>query len=1163
MPTFEFVRDLLRETPNSLYDLFATIREILKELGATVGASRRSRDNAIFAVPGQRSLRMHSQAMNTTQRPPVQNAAIFMLRWLSGREGGGIRLLAPTSQLLLRWLCLWVVLLISPLAVAVHAQEQGHFWPTINEADGLPGYIQSIFCDRAGNLWFGTDKGLAEFVKGDQQGVPRSARWLRVFTTRDGLGGDDVTSILQDSNGQLWFGTDGGVSCYDGKSFKTFTAKDGLGGDYVTSVLQDNSGYFWFGTFQGVSRYDGKSFKNFSAKDGLPDGTVHCILKDSSGNLWFGTEFGASRYDGKSFKTFSSRDGLVNYRVFSMLQDRLGNLWFGSVSGVSRYNGQSFKSFTKLDGLVGNNVRSMFLDKSGNLWFGTYNAGVSRYDGQSFKSFTKLDGLADNNVTSFSQDSLGQLWIGTGSGVNRYREKSLKTFTKRDGLGSDNVLFIGKDGPGNLWISTENGGVSSYGGQSFKSFTKRDGLADDTVRSIFLDKSGNLWFGTYGGVSRFDGQSFKSFTKRDGLAEDVVTAIGQDQAGNLWFGTENSGVSLYDGKSFRNLTAKDGLVGKHVSFIFQANSGQLWIGTDHGVNLYDGKSFKNFTTKDGLAGDVATSIIEDSSGQLWFGTFDGVSAYDGQSFKNFTTKDGLSGEAVFSILQDRFGQLWFGTEHGASCYDGQSFRNLTIKDGLPNYSVTAIEQDNSGQLWFGTGSGVSRYSDQFISSSVAPLMLFKQVRFLFNSYGPSPSERAWSYRLDDAPWTTPGSGSSLTMDYWHLASGKHSLALRLWDGKASPPPTYVTSFEVTDAERNIALGAYLLILLVPVTGTGFYVGKRRSAHLARRRRFNPYRAGLPVGADLFTGREEVVRRLLDTLHSNCIYLQGERRIGKTSLLHHLARRLRELQDPNFLFVPVFVDLQGVQEDQLWRVLLSGLREAVQRQRGGVGSSDVPASDQPVTDLDFELEAADLIERMQTGETKNVKFVLLVDEVDTLNGYALGTNLALRRLFNGELRDNMICVLSGFDLRMNWGDKGEGSPPFNYLMPQKLTGFDAAEARTLVLKPVAEFYTYESAAVERIIEISERRPFVIQSLCQRTIDRILDQKRRRVTLADVLAIEETTLNEARFILQMGIGTQELPSDMTEALARIAELQLELRELREIARAQSENRSNQEV
>jgi len=110
-----------------------------------------------------------------------------------------------------------------------------------------------------------------------------------------------VTSILQDRKGHLWFGTDGGVSRYDGEEFTPFTTDHGLAHDTVTSILQDREGHLWFGTWGGgVSRYDGKVFQRLDQQDGLAHDTVHHLLQDRQGDIWIATEGGLTRYRSQS-----------------------------------------------------------------------------------------------------------------------------------------------------------------------------------------------------------------------------------------------------------------------------------------------------------------------------------------------------------------------------------------------------------------------------------------------------------------------------------------------------------------------------------------------------------------------------------------------------------------------------------------------------------------------------------------------------------------------------------------------------------------------------------------------------------------------------------------------------------------------------------------------
>ena len=97
-----------------------------------------------------------------------------------------------------------------------------------------------------------------------------------------------------------------------------FVTKDGPARNGVEAILQDGDGNLWFGTYGGgVSRYDGASWQTFTIEDGLADTYVMCILQDRDGNLWFGTDGGGvSRYDGTSWQTFTAKIDLVPNAVF-------------------------------------------------------------------------------------------------------------------------------------------------------------------------------------------------------------------------------------------------------------------------------------------------------------------------------------------------------------------------------------------------------------------------------------------------------------------------------------------------------------------------------------------------------------------------------------------------------------------------------------------------------------------------------------------------------------------------------------------------------------------------------------------------------------------------------------------------------------------------------
>jgi ligand-binding sensor domain-containing protein len=107
-----------------------------------------------------------------------------------------------------------------------------------------------------------------------------------------------VFAALVDRGGKgVWFGTwGGGVSLFDGKGgWTSFSTKDGLAGNIVYSIAQDKDGGVWFGTNHGVSHYDGKRFVNYSHADGLLGDNIYTIAFDTQGSPWFGTKGGVSR----------------------------------------------------------------------------------------------------------------------------------------------------------------------------------------------------------------------------------------------------------------------------------------------------------------------------------------------------------------------------------------------------------------------------------------------------------------------------------------------------------------------------------------------------------------------------------------------------------------------------------------------------------------------------------------------------------------------------------------------------------------------------------------------------------------------------------------------------------------------------------------------------
>ena len=592
------------------------------------------------------------------------------------------------------------------------------------------------------------------------QAGPGHGQW-ETYDATDGLASSQVHCLTQGREGNLWFGTRGGVSCFDGQEWKNFTVADGLRSNHLFSVIEDRHGIFWFGGWGGVNRYDGREWKVYpfdramtpifedqggalwlGANDGcafrfegekweeftpgegrLPGRSITSICEDRDGGIWFGT-FGGGlcRYDGRNWKTFTIRDGLPDNMITSIVEDQNGGLLLGTHKGIYNFDVHSCETSAVADELKGYWVGALCEDRGGNLWFQSAE-GAHRWDGETLTTFTAADGLTSGGVHAIFQDREGYVWFATKDGVSRYSGEGITTFTTDDGLGSNLVEHLFQDREGRLWIGSLNEGVTRYDGDAFTCLTTQDGLIDDTVWAMSQDFGGDLWFGTFDGLSRYDGESFVSFTTADGLGKDDVpsgSGSGQnnvlsmlrDSRGVLWFGTQRGGLSRYDGEgSFTSAFAED-LTHDNVQSVYEDREGCVWAccGAGNGVGRYDGQDWTSFFVENGLVSNTVWSMLQDRAGDFWFGTEEGVSRYDGEKFTSYTTDDGLALDGVWSVLEDRRGHLWFGTNGGGtSRFDGQVFQTLSRRDGLAGNRIHQILEDENGDLWFGTDNGLTRF----------------------------------------------------------------------------------------------------------------------------------------------------------------------------------------------------------------------------------------------------------------------------------------------------------------------------------------------------------------------------------------------------------------------------------------------------------------------
>ena len=304
-------------------------------------------------------------------------------------------------------------------------------------------------------------------------------------------------SGLLDSKGNIWLGSNGGgVFRYDGKAFTHYTRNEGLSSKQVFSIVEDSRNNLWFGTQKGLSRYDGKRFQHiplpFQDTTGvwldkvypiISPHAVHALATDQHDNLWIGTAGGgAYRYDGTSFTPFlrergrKQEDSLYHNWIPFIAEDQQGNMWFASMThgGICRFDGEKVTPYLTKDGLSDDMVRTIFCDSAGNLWIGfngNRESGLTRFDGKSFHTFSEEDGLCNKRIRAIYEDARGHLWLGAGLGnLCVYDGQTFSEF-KMEGQTFSDILFILDDSEGNIWFGGSNG-LWVFDGQVVTEMTK-------------------------------------------------------------------------------------------------------------------------------------------------------------------------------------------------------------------------------------------------------------------------------------------------------------------------------------------------------------------------------------------------------------------------------------------------------------------------------------------------------------------------------------------------------------------------------------------------------------------------------------------------------------------------------------------------------------------
>jgi ligand-binding sensor domain-containing protein/serine phosphatase RsbU (regulator of sigma subunit) len=554
------------------------------------------------------------------------------------------------------------------------------------------------------------------------------------YGVAEGLYQSKVTDILQDKEHNIWLGTQGGASRFDGKEFLNFTSQNGLAQNGVQVLFRDSREIIWFGHLGGgISILRDKKPEVFIQSGATIKSDIMDIAEDKLHRIWIAT-YGSGAF---CFTYSNSNHEKIQYEQFkgNKLSDRIfyistgydSSLYFVTDVGIKKFNEklQTFENFQP-EGLTQYFAKTcMFEDSKKNWWFGTYHGGLYRQDGKTgkFKIYDIRDGLASNWITSIKEDSQGNIWLGSwGNGLTRIKtDGKINVFNTSNGLQDDKVGCIFEDAEGNILIGTNEHGLSIYKGELFVSYKEKDGIANPQIWAITQDIKGRYWFGTNGGISIYDpgrekSRQFVYYNQENKNISNQVRFLGKDKQNDIWIGTLDQGVIrfqiennrfIYEPAINTNISNNSSVTAMVVD-----KSNNVWTGTSDGLIRYNitKKEVTRLTQTDGLLGNEISSLFVKSDNEIIVGIIGkGINIIKDTNIRSYILGQGISPNC---IAEDKLGKIWIGTKgQGVMVFDGKRvIHQFTEQDGLLANLINLLVCGDDNSIFIGTNKGLNRYS---------------------------------------------------------------------------------------------------------------------------------------------------------------------------------------------------------------------------------------------------------------------------------------------------------------------------------------------------------------------------------------------------------------------------------------------------------------------
>lgn len=531
------------------------------------------------------------------------------------------------------------------------------------------------------------------------------------WTVEDGLIQSQASYIYQDRHHQLWIGTEGGISSFDGNKFTGYSVQEGLLTNNVSVMLNDEDDNLWVASNHGVSIFNGRNFRHLKPGNG-PNNNVTAMCRMTDSSVLLLNNF--KPYKVKNFvPSRLNFSGDTNERVSTISRQRNGDiLAFVYSKGIYRYTPKTktTKIYSVSQEFKNAFVGALIVTSTNDTLMLIRNNLYALRKNQIVPYGAPVINPNEQNFICITEDNRGNLWLGSYSGVYKIENGVMWHYNGSNGLTDNTVSQVFTDLEDNIWFATDGDGIFSFRQNTFTYFDKSSGLDNPIITGVAQSADGSIYAASYGGSLYKVNGNIKKEAELGGTADNKIYCLYSDRENNVWVGTITRGIWKYSSqKKFTEVKATGGNdeVPRGANCITQDQKGNIVIGGRHGIHRLTAKN--EVYRVDACRNKVVTSVIPFGGDSLLVGTVQGMFFIDGSDSLKPIADETLSKSYVLCTARQG-DNLWIGTgDRGLLNWNFKTGKILhyTTADGLPNNFIYSIHISETNNAWVGTGFGIS------------------------------------------------------------------------------------------------------------------------------------------------------------------------------------------------------------------------------------------------------------------------------------------------------------------------------------------------------------------------------------------------------------------------------------------------------------------------